>query len=83
VGRDTTLVRDKETKMSETNPLIGTNQSQFIEVQEAEFIPAAIAQKCPVCNGFGTLRHGDLICHGCTGKGYVLVPTQKNERESA
>ena len=31
------------------------------------------AQKCPVCNGFGTLKYGSLICHGCKGKGYVVI----------
>lgn len=38
-------------------------------------IPQYYAQQCPVCNGFGTLRHGTKICQGCEGKGYILVPT--------
>jgi len=37
--------------------------------------PKYLAQKCPVCNGFGTLKWGTLMCQGCGGKGYVLVPT--------
>lgn len=49
------------------------------------------AQKCPVCNGFGTLKYGALTCHVCNGRGYVVInnetgypveerQTDKNER---
>lgn len=38
-----------------------------------DFPPQKIAQKCPVCNGFGTLKNGTLTCHGCNGKGWVVV----------
>jgi len=34
------------------------------------------AQKCPVCNGFGTLKYGSLVCHACNSKGYILVHDQ-------
>ena len=44
-----------------------------------KFIPAKIAQKCPVCNGFGTLKYGSKICQACDGKGYVLVPAESLE----
>ena len=37
------------------------------------------AEKCPVCNGFGTLKYGELQCHACKGKGYVLVPNKERE----
>lgn len=40
----------------------------------SKIIPKSIAQRCPVCNGFGTLKYGSIKCHGCEGKGYVLVP---------
>jgi len=41
-----------------------------------------IAQKCPVCNGFGSLKWGSITCHGCRGKGYVLLPVdRKNENK--
>lgn len=43
------------------------------------FIPKSIAQRCPVCNGFGSLKYGSLVCHGCDGKGYVLVPVEREE----
>lgn len=39
------------------------------------FQPKYFAQQCPVCNGFGTLRHGTKTCQACTGLGYVIVPT--------
>jgi len=41
---------------------------------------SVVAQKCPVCNGFGTLKYGSLTCHGCEGKGYVLVPNEDRYR---
>lgn len=44
-----------------------------------QITPRYYAQQCPVCNGFGTLKYGLKICQGCTGKGYVLVPTDKME----
>jgi DnaJ-class molecular chaperone len=31
------------------------------------------AQKCPVCNGFGTLKYGAKICQACKGRGYVVI----------
>lgn len=34
------------------------------------------AEKCPVCNGFGTLRHGTKTCDACKGKCYILVPNK-------
>lgn len=33
--------------------------------------------KCPVCNGFGTLKFGTKTCQGCEGKGWVLVPAEE------
>lgn len=28
---------------------------------------------CVVCNGFGTLRHGEKTCQACGGFGYIVV----------
>ncbi len=53
------------------------------KVKVIEIKPQYYAQECPVCNGFGSLRHGIKVCQGCEGKGYVLVPTGEmdgNER---
>jgi RecJ-like exonuclease len=47
-----------------------------IVIKEVE--PELYAQKCPVCNGFGTLKYGAKTCQACTGKGYVLVPVRKD-----
>ncbi len=40
-----------------------------------KIVPKYYAQECPVCQGFGTLRHGTKVCQGCNGKGYIYVPT--------
>lgn len=42
--------------------------------------PSAIAQKCPVCNGWGTVSFKRITCHACEGKGFILIPLEK-ERE--
>lgn len=40
------------------------------------------AEKCPVCNGFGTLKYGTKICQACIGKGYILVPNREAEGQT-
>lgn len=42
--------------------------------------PIKIPFKCPVCNGFGTLKYGTVKCQGCSGKGWVVV-NQDREME--
>ena len=44
-----------------------------------EIEPRYLAQQCPVCNGFGTLKYGTKTCQACEGRGYVLVPNFKIE----
>ncbi len=39
--------------------------------------PKYVGQKCPVCNGFGTLKFGSKLCQGCEGRGYILVPAEE------
>lgn len=29
--------------------------------------------KCVVCNSFGTVTHKRIKCHGCNGKGYIII----------
>jgi len=29
--------------------------------------------KCVVCNGFGTLKFGQIVCHACKGKGFIAI----------
>jgi len=42
-------------------------------------LPTKIPFRCPVCNGFGTVKHGTLICQACQGKGYVIVDQNSGE----
>lgn len=51
-------------------------------IKTKEVSPKYYAQQCPVCNGFGTLRHGTKICQACYGKGYILVPTGQTEGQN-
>lgn len=39
--------------------------------------------KCVVCTGFGSVNWGKQVCHACDGKGYILIPTERDEREEA
>lgn len=36
--------------------------------------------RCPVCNGFGTLKYGAVACQACEGKGFVVVKQDGGER---
>ncbi len=51
-------------------------QKQF-EVKIEKIKAKSIAQKCPVCAGFGRVNWQKQICHGCDGKGYILVPAEE------
>jgi len=57
------------------------NPKSEIKVSGGVFVPQQIAQRCPVCNGFGTLKYGAIQCQGCGGKGYVLVPAKEEQNE--
>lgn len=48
-------------------------------VKYPKVIPQYHSEKCPVCNGFGTLSKNKITCHACTGKGYVLVDNFSSE----
>ena len=41
-----------------------------------------IPVKCPVCSGFGTVNWGKQVCHGCGGKGYILIDTKEAKNEN-
>lgn len=47
-----------------------------IEYSIQQVKPKFYAQKCPTCNGFGTLKYGTIKCNGCHGKTWVLVPIE-------
>ena len=44
--------------------------------------------KCSVCNGFGTLKYGSVVCHACKGKGFIVIskktgmPVEEGESEN-
>ena len=46
-------------------------------ISKIKFVAAKLAQRCPVCNGFGTINYGKATCHACNGRGYVLVPARE------
>lgn len=37
--------------------------------------------RCPVCNGFGTLKYGEIVCQACEGRGFVVVD-QEGENDN-
>lgn len=39
--------------------------------------PKVLPVECPVCHNFGTLSYGTKVCHGCGGKGWVVVPAEE------
>lgn len=47
-------------------------------INNANIKPAHVAQKCPVCNGWGTVSYKRISCHACSGKGFILVPLDKH-----
>ncbi len=48
-----------------------------LDVKIEKVTPKVIGQKCPVCSGFGLVNWKKEICHGCDGKGYILIPTEE------
>ncbi len=52
-----------------------------ININNKSFKPMVIAQRCPVCNGFGTVGYGRKDCQACGTKGYILVPTVETKKE--
>lgn len=39
--------------------------------------PKVLPVECPVCHNFGTVGYAQKVCHGCGGKGYILVPAEE------
>jgi DnaJ-class molecular chaperone len=50
-------------------------------IQDTIIEPKRIPFKCPVCNGFGTLKHGSITCHACNGKGYIVVDNEERNTD--
>lgn len=47
------------------------------KIASIELKPELFAQKCPVCNGWGTVSFKQVLCHACEGKGFILIPLEK------
>jgi len=41
----------------------------------------AHAEVCPACNGFGTVGYAKKECHGCDGKGWIVVPDETPKKD--
>jgi DnaJ-class molecular chaperone len=50
-------------------------KSTTTKIDVEKVTPRVFAQKCPVCNGYGTLGfNGDKTqCHGCKGRGWIVL----------
>ena len=44
--------------------------------KQTETSPKYSAQRCPVCNGFGTVSNKRVKCHGCSGRGFVTIDNE-------
>jgi len=40
--------------------------------------PKYVPVRCVVCNGHGTVTYQRITCHGCKGKGFILIETQES-----
>ena len=53
--------------------------TERIETSIIQIKPTFIGQKCPVCNGWGTVSFRKLTCHACKGTGYILIPLEREK----
>lgn len=44
-----------------------------MEDRKIEEIPQYEVHKCVVCNGFGTVKYGTIICKACNGNGFITL----------
>jgi DnaJ-class molecular chaperone len=49
------------------------NNSNLKVINDVKIEPKKIPFRCPVCNGFGSLKYGEKICQACKGLGYVII----------
>ncbi len=66
-------------RMDKDNPI--GKHNPVIKIENVRVKPKYIAQGCPVCNTWGTLRHGTKTCQACEGKGYILIPSEEIKNE--
>lgn len=58
------------------------NPQQKLNIKVQKIRPKFVAQVCPTCHGFGTLKFGSKICNGCEGKTWILVPAEEAKNGS-
>ena len=57
--------------------LTGVGMMKTPEIPSTPATPITChSEKCPVCNGHGTVNYGQLTCKVCQGKCYILVPNE-------
>lgn len=49
------------------------NTKELAKINDTKIEATRLPFKCPVCGGFGTLAYGRKVCHGCEGKGFIVV----------
>lgn len=54
-----------------------TTKKDFLEIKpvKAKYLPV----RCVVCGGFGHVSNQHITCHGCQGRGFILVETKDEE----
>lgn len=52
-------------------------QKELPKINDTKITANYLPFKCPVCGGFGTLQYGKKICHGCGGKGFIVVSQEE------
>ena len=52
-------------------------KEQKLKLNILKIKPTHVAQVCPTCRGFGTLKYGSKVCNGCNGKTYILIPAEE------
>jgi len=60
-------------------------ETQPITIDKIKVVPTHLAQICPVCNGWRTVKHGALPCGTCRdesgqSRGFVLIPCEAVEK---
>lgn len=51
--------------------------SEKVNIKIERVKPKYVAQMCPTCHGFGTLKFGTKVCNGCEGKTWILIPAEE------
>ncbi len=55
-------------------------KNSITEIEVIKVKPKNVPVVCPVCRNFGTVGFAKKVCHGCQGKGYILVEAEEVER---